>query len=189
MIDDHLFRGQRVRLAMDDSQALAEAHARWSHDTLYWRLQASDPSRPFSKRLTREWFEKRLLQAQPDAVIFSIHTLEDDRLIGEVELDGIDWLNGDAYVGIGIGESDFWGKGYGTEAMQLVLRYAFQELNLHRLTLNVFEYNPRAIRSYEKAGFVYEGRVRKFLRRDGQEWDMVHMGILRQEWLAREAGA
>jgi RimJ/RimL family protein N-acetyltransferase len=66
--------------------------------------------------------------------------------------------------------------------MRLVLRFAFGELNLNRLTLDVFEYNPRAIRSYESAGFKHEGRGRGWLKRDGRRWDMVYMGILRSEW-------
>ena len=61
----------------------------------------------------------------------------------------------------------------------------FNELNLHRVSLDVFEYNPRAIRSYEKVGFVFEGRTRKFLNREGQRWDMIFMGILRSEWEAQ----
>jgi RimJ/RimL family protein N-acetyltransferase len=66
--------------------------------------------------------------------------------------------------------------------MQVVLRYAFKELNLYRLNLDVFAYNPRAIRSYEKAGFKIEGREPKAVLRDGQRYDMVLMGILREEW-------
>jgi RimJ/RimL family protein N-acetyltransferase len=68
--------------------------------------------------------------------------------------------------------------------MKIVLRYAFAELNLHRVSLGVFEYNPRAIRSYEKAGFQHEGRARKHLNHEGQRWDIFFMGILREEWLA-----
>lgn len=92
------------------------------------------------------------------------------------------WSNGDAYVGIGLGEQDCWGKGYGTDAMRLILKYAFTELNLFRVSLNVFEYNPRAIRSYEKAGFKHEGRIREFLHKDGKYYDLIYMGILRSEW-------
>ena len=66
--------------------------------------------------------------------------------------------------------------------MNVILRFAFDELNLHRVSLNVFEYNQRAIRSYEKVGFVVEGREREFLRRTGQCWDMIFMCILREEW-------
>ena len=63
-----------------------------------------------------------------------------------------------------------------------MLRFAFNELNLWRVTLGVYAYNPRAIRSYEKAGFRREGLVRGDCRRDGQRWDSVFMGILREEW-------
>jgi len=78
-----------------------------------------------------------------------------------------------------------WGKGYGTDAMRVLLRFAFTEINLHRVSLTVFGYNPRAIRSYEKAGFVVEGRARQRLRRDGQWWEVVYMGILKDEWKER----
>jgi RimJ/RimL family protein N-acetyltransferase len=67
--------------------------------------------------------------------------------------------------------------------MRLALGFAFMELNLHRVSLNVFEYNPRAVRSYEKAGFHVEGRQRQALLRNGKRWDAIEMGILREEWL------
>ncbi len=66
--------------------------------------------------------------------------------------------------------------------MRALLRFAFTEVNLHRVSLAVFGYNPRALRSYEKVGFTVEGRVRQYLHRDGQWWDMVFMGILKDEW-------
>jgi RimJ/RimL family protein N-acetyltransferase len=97
----------------------------------------------------------------------------------------VHWNHGDSFVGISIGEREFWDKGYGTDAMRVLLRYAFSELNLHRVSLTVFEYNPRAIRSYETAGYKVEGRERKFLKRGGKRWDMLYMGILRQEWQAQ----
>ncbi len=85
-------------------------------------------------------------------------------------------------MGISIGEKEYWGKGYGTDAMRVVLRYAFTELNLHRVSLTVFEYNPRAIRSYEKAGFTLEGREREAVFRSGKRTDMIYMGVLREDW-------
>ena len=97
---------------------------------------------------------------------------------------GIEWHAGVAFVGIGIGETDYRGKGYGTDAMRLILRYAFEALHLRRVSLDVFEYNQRAYRSYIKAGFVEEGRARQYLHRDGRRWDLIYMGILREEWLA-----
>jgi RimJ/RimL family protein N-acetyltransferase len=111
-----------------------------------------------------------------------IRTNDGNRLIGFVGLFEIQWHHGDCWVGIGIGEKEDWGRGYGTEAMCLILRFAFEELNLHRVTLGVFGYNPRAIRSYEKAGYQLEGTERQVLHRDGQRADMYIMGILREEW-------
>jgi hypothetical protein len=73
----------------------------------------------------------------------------------------------------------------GTDAMRVMLRYVFNELNLRRVSLIVFEYNLRAIRSYEKVGFVHEGRVRRVMQRDGRRWDFLYMGILREEWLVK----
>ena len=89
-------------------------------------------------------------------------------------------------MGIGLGEREYWGKGYGTDAMKIILRYAFTELNLRRVTLDVFEYNQRGVRSYEKAGFVVEGRERGLILREGRRWDVIYMGILREDWIKLE---
>jgi RimJ/RimL family protein N-acetyltransferase len=80
---------------------------------------------------------------------------------------------------MGIGDRGAWGKGYGTEALRLALQYAFDELNLHRLTLTVIDYNERAIALYEKAGFRREGVFREFGQRDGKRYDMYLYGLLR----------
>ena len=82
--------------------------------------------------------------------MFAIRRLADQQLIGEIDLDGVLWTHGECFVGIGLGDREFWGKGYGTDAMRVILKYAFFELNLNRVSLTVFEYNPRARRSYEK---------------------------------------
>ena len=85
-------------------------------------------------------------------------------------------------VSIAIGEAKCRGKGYGYEVMQLVLRFAFDELNLHRIQLTVFSYNERAIALYEKLGFHREGVYREHLQRDGRRYDMYLYGLLRSEW-------
>jgi RimJ/RimL family protein N-acetyltransferase len=185
-MDNRLFHGQLVRLAAADSEADAEVMASWSRDSEYLRLLDSDPAMPESAKRRKasiiEWMEHE----RPNSFGFMIRTLADDRLIGFVGLGGIDWPNGDGFVGIGIGKREDWGKGYGTDAMRAILRFAFAELNLHRVSLSVYAYNPRAIRSYEKAGFIVEGRLRQTVYRDGQRSDEVCMGILRQEWERRE---
>jgi RimJ/RimL family protein N-acetyltransferase len=181
-MNNDLFQGELVRLAMDEPEVLAEAFARWERDSEYWRLLASDPSRPASVKATRDWLEKELFKDPLEFRMFAIRRLEDERLIGEIGLEGDKLPHAEAFVGIGLGEREFWGKGYGSDAMRIILRYAFTELNLHRVSLDVFEYNPRAVRSYQKVGFVEEGRLRRFLHRDGRRWDLIFMGILREEW-------
>jgi len=182
-MDAALFSGELVRLVAPDVEFAAEAFYRWVQDSEYQRLLDNDPARMVSVKKFKEWMEKDFVEKEPtDFCLFMIRMLAEDRLIGFVGLDGIRWNHGDSYVGIGLGEREYWGKGYGTDAMRLALRYAFDELNLHRVSLSVFEYNPRAIRSYEKAGFVVEGRARQFLNRDGRRWDLIYMGILREEW-------
>ncbi len=94
-----------------------------------------------------------------------------------------------AWLAIGIGERENWGKGIGGEAMTLALDFTFRELNLHRVQLTVFEYNERAIALYERLGFVREGVCREFMQRDGRRYDMYLYGLLRREWEAqRNAG-
>jgi RimJ/RimL family protein N-acetyltransferase len=181
-MDRPLLRGERVRLTAVNPETDAEASARWTRDTEYWRLNTTDPASPWTARSVKEFMERGQQEERDDDYSFSIRLLEDDRLIGWIGLDGVDWPNGDAWVGIGIGERDCWGKGYGTDAMRVLLRYAFMELSLHRVSLSVYEYNPRAIRSYEKAGFVHEGRLRQAIQREGRRWDLLYMGILRGEW-------
>jgi RimJ/RimL family protein N-acetyltransferase len=182
-MNNALFSGDLVRLAAVDPQTMAGALSRWERDSEYWRLLAADPARLHSAKATREWLEKEMDNEHSPFYMFSIRTLKDDSLVGQIGLDGILWNHSESFVGISLGDRQNWGKGFGTDAMRILLRFAFTELNLQRVSLTVFEYNPRAIRSYEKAGFKVEGRVRQFLNRDGQRWDMIFMGILRNEWI------
>lgn len=184
-MNTNLFYGDMVRLMELDPDDVSAVVSRHSRDSEYFRLMDSYPCSPHTKEATKKWIEKQL--KDENAIAFSIRTLADDRLIGDVGLDGLFWNHGDTFLGIGVGDREFWGKGYGSDAMKIVLRYAFTELNLRRVTLNVFEYNSRAIRSYEKLGFQHEGRVRKYLNREGRRWDLIYMGITKEEWLASVA--
>jgi RimJ/RimL family protein N-acetyltransferase len=183
MLGTDLLTGKLVRLAAMDPESAASAWVNWRANSEYARLLDMDPAIVHSVKATRAWVEKHLDDWL--AHEFHIHTLEDDRLIGSLGLDGEIKVHGDAFVGIGIGDPAYWGQGYGTDAMKIILRYAFMELNLHRVSLDVFDYNPRAIHSYEKAGFRLEGRQRQMMRREGQRWDVIYMGILRADWEKR----
>ena len=178
-----LFTGKLVRLAAIDPEEFGEDFSNWGRDSEFKRLLDSDPPRMWSAKAQKEWVEKQVESSGNNAFWFAIHAQEDGRLLGAVDLGLTSWGSRDAFVGISIGDRDFWGKGYGTEAMQLLLCYTFTELNLNRVSLNVFEYNQRAVRSYEKAGFQIEGRQRQAMIREGRRWDILYMGILRIEWM------
>jgi len=177
-----LFEGELIRLASPDPDRDAETESKWTHDVEYMRLLSADPVRPLSPALIKKKYEEAEKEKATNRYHFAIRTRADDRLAGFVRLDHIEWNNGTSQVTLGIGDPNDRGRGFGAEALKLILRYAFAELNLHRVSLDVFEYNPRAIRSYEKAGFVVEGRERQALNRDGRRWDVIYMGILREEW-------
>ena len=177
-----LFRGSLVRLAAEEPETLAKAFVRWTLDSEYFRMLDSEPQLMWSEKKYNEWLEKDLEKDPSQNLSFGIRTLADDRLIGFMALFDESWQHGDALVSIAIGEREYWSKGYGTDAMQVMLAYVFNELNYRRLSLIVFEHNPRGMRSYQKSGFVLEGRMRGVMARDGRRWDWLFMGILRAEW-------
>lgn len=182
-----LLSGEKVYLTALEPEKVAELFNRWAGDTEYWRLANSEPVIQFSVAGIKTWLEEHLYDK--DNFFFIIQTQKENRSIGDVGLYGIDWIHRNAYLGISIGEREEWGKGYGTDAVKVILELAFSELNLHRVSLTVFGYNQRAIRSYEKAGFRMEGRQRGFLKREGQRWDLLFMGILRSEWEMAQTSA
>lgn len=186
-MENNLFRGEKVDLTMADPDILAGLLSRWYRNSAYSRLADFGPS-PFSSvKATKESLEKELLEEPLKFTYFLIRSLEDQRVVGEIGLNEFKYAHRGTFVGISIGDPKDWGKGYGTDAMRILLRYAFIELNLHQVTLLVFEYNPRAIRSYEKAGFRVRGRMRKVVNRDGRRWDAIAMSIIRQEWNAQNS--
>ena len=185
---EDLFRGKLVRLAADDPETASKAFSRWGRNLEYQRMLDTEPPQLWSAKKIKEWIEKDLDKEMPAEYFFTIHVLDPDRLIGFVGLRDVRWNQRDAWVGIGIGEADYWNNGYGTDAMRLTLQYAFMELSLERVSLSVFTFNQRAIRSYEKAGFRPEGVKRQVIHRDGMIEDVLYMGILRQEWMALNRG-
>lgn len=180
-----IYRGTLVRLSADSPETLAKAFARWDRDTEQHRLADSDPAMLWSEKKIKEFQEKRA-ESNSKSFRFSIHTLEDDKLIGGVGLWISSWTHADAWLGISVGDREYWGRGYGTDAVRLAVHYGFAELGLRRISLGLHAYNERALKSYEKVGFKLEGRMRKDGMRDGVRYDSLWMGILREEWLAVE---
>ena len=157
------------------------AFTRWYADPEVARLTRyqDGPMRPDE---VRRFFEARV--AGTGSLALAIHLRGTDRLIGTCAFSQLDGDNGSALFHITIGEPDCWGLGYGTEATALMLEHAFGTLGLHRVGLAVFAFNERAIRAYEKVGFVHEGRAREAIWRGGRFSDEIQMSILEHEWRA-----
>ncbi len=139
------------------------------------------PGVPFPLRLEDEekWYEQQ--EAGKDTYNFAIERKEDTAYIGGCGINEVDWKNRCVTVGIFIA-SQCWDKGYGTDAMKVLLRFVFEQMNIHRIELRTYSFNPRAIRSYEKCGFRKEAVLRQRIFRDSKYYDEVVMGILQDEW-------
>ncbi|WP_108670950.1 GNAT family N-acetyltransferase [Peribacillus acanthi] len=175
IFNPNLFHGKRIRLTGSRHED-TEVMNRWQEDSEY--LRNVDTEYAYPKPLDVNSEEK----PYSNEVSFRIRTIENDHLIGFVTIHSIEWNNRTGTLAIGIGESVNRNKGYGTEVIQLILRYAFHELNLDRVGLEVIEYNNSGIRAYEKVGFIQEGRKRSVVYRDGKRFDVIVMGVLRSDW-------
>ena len=139
------------------------------------------PGIPFPILLEEEykWFESQT--AFGDTYNFAIETLRTAEYIGGCGVNSVDWKNSYAVVGIFLRKSH-WSKGYGTDAMSILLRFIFEEMNLNKVALETYSFNERAVASYRKAGFKIEGVLREQIFREGRYYDKLLMGILRSEW-------
>lgn len=135
---------------------------------------------PFNNIREREWVDN--LYKDNSNIILGIVVKESNKHIGNIGLHKISTINRHAELGIFIGDKDSWSKGYGTEAIKLIVDYGFNQLNLHRIYLEVLDFNKRAERSYEKAGFNKEGTNREHIFKNGKYCDLHIMSILRTEW-------
>jgi RimJ/RimL family protein N-acetyltransferase len=113
---------------------------------------------------------------------YSIIDSETNKLIGNCGFMDIDYVNQTAELGIFIGDKQFWNKGYGTEALSLLIDYGFKALNFYNIMLRVYEYNKNAIRCYEKIGFKQIGKRRKALNRNLEKHDIIFMDLLQGDF-------
>jgi RimJ/RimL family protein N-acetyltransferase len=179
-----LFEGKLIRLAAPDPERDAEIESQWTHNAEFMRAMYAEPMRPLSPNVIKKKYAEAEKERQP-SIRFSVRLCADDRLIGFVRFIHIDWSIGGARLLLGIVDEKDRGKGYGTEAMQLALNYAFLEMNLYRLSASVLENNDHALAFLRKHDFVDEVRRRQAIYRDGTYWDVVMLGLLRDEWSAK----
>ncbi len=143
------------------------------------------PTEPLNPGLSIEgaekWFEEMQAGQGKQHVYLGVFT-HDGKLLGDIQLAHIDWRQRTAKIGLGIARQVVRGQGYGKDATVTLLRYAFQHLDLHRVSAETANHNLAAQRILEKCGFVREGQEREAIFCDGRRWDRIMYGLLRPEF-------
>ena len=171
--------GKLVRLRPIELDDL-ERDVTWINDPEVTRFIAA--RYPISRASEERWLREHPPNDFSQGVALAIETKDGGLHIGNIGLHQAQPEDRKASLGIMIGDKSFWSNGYGTDAICTLLRFGFDEMNLHRVSLHVFDFNERAQACYRKCGFVEEGRLRQHSYRQGRYWDTVVMAILRSEF-------
>jgi RimJ/RimL family protein N-acetyltransferase len=179
-----LFEDQHICLGAIDHEKDPQVESRWTQDPAYTRALLHGLARPQSPARVKKKYEaiEKAVEEEKNTFYFAIRSKSDDRLLGFVRLHWIEWSHGTGVLELAIGDPAERRQGYASEAMRLILRYAFDELNLYRLTAYVAEDNQPALGLLKKFGFREEVRRRKAIQHDGYICDLLHFGLLREEW-------
>ena len=179
-----LFEAHDIRLGPIDHEKDPAVESKWTQDSEFMRLMELKPVRPQAPEMVKKGYEalEKEIEEAKNLFYFTIRAREDDRLLGKAVLEWIDWSNGNGYLRLGIGSGQDRGHGLGAQALGLLLRFAFAELSLFRVTIVMPEYCQAAIALVRKFGFVEEVRRRKAILRDGRAWDLLVFGLLHSEW-------
>lgn len=174
-----MIRGDKVILRAVEPSDVASLWE-WTQDEETMRYR-NFPAPPSPLIEAEKEYEESCV-SMSDCLRLAVTTL-DGELIGETALRNIDYRSGNADFTIAIGNKEYWGHGYGSDATRTLMAYAFDQLNLYRINLYVHAFNERAIRAYEKCGFQIEGRLREAQYMDGHRSDVLMMGLLRREFV------
>jgi len=175
-----MLKGKRIKFAPLDRKHI-DIFLKWFNDPEI--TQYLEMYKPITRDWEEEWFDA--LKHKEDMVHFSILLLDQEnpeKIIGNCAIHKINYKNRACTCGITIGEKEYQNKGYGTEAMEMLVEYGLNTLNMNRIELSVWEYNTRAYKTYQKVGFVEEGRRRQARYNDGKYYDEIIMAILREDW-------
>jgi RimJ/RimL family protein N-acetyltransferase len=180
-----MYEGRRVRLRALEMED-AEACAGWLSDLDTARRVGGGGRMPITLEGEREWIRSNA-GPRKNMNHFAIETL-DRTFIGVCSYNSVNWQSRRCMIGLFIGEASMRGKGYGTDAIEVLLRICFEELDMHKVSLDVFSYNEPAVRLYEKLGFVREAVYRQRAYAKGRRWDEYGYAMLRREYDARDGG-
>jgi len=184
-----LFESQNLRLTPLDAEKDAQAISLWTYELdIAARLREDQPARPMAAMEVKKIYERWQKEADDSnrQFLFAIrkretyHT-ENDTVIGVLRIMHVEWVHGAAYLDLVIGDHEDWQR-FAREALDLALRYAFDELSLFRVTAVIAEHNQQASDLFEQARFTLEVRQRQAVYYNRQAWDKLHFGLLRPEW-------
>jgi len=179
-----LYEGHLVCLGPIDHEKDPEVIARWTHDPLF-AVVVSEAARPLSTEAVKKMLEKveKKMEETRNLFHFTLRArAEEKRLVGVAKLHRLDFHSGTGNLALGIGDVNDRRHGFGSDALHLLLRFAFGELNLHRIGVWPTADNIPMMHMVEKAGFEEEARRREASFHNGEYWDVVHMGLLREKW-------
>ncbi len=179
-------RGERVEFTPLQMENI-HTHFRWNNDPELNRLDSEVPYEEESFGAFKSRFERMCEEPTPSHRTFEIHALDEETLIGVAYATHISLHSRHATVGITIGDRDYWGRGYGRASFEVLLSYCFDQLDLHRVSAETFEYHTAWQDLVEGMGFEKEGTARDYLRRDGRYWNKDLYALLETKYRARRA--
>ncbi|AVK63870.1 N-acetyltransferase [Lactobacillus sp. CBA3606] len=177
----NILAGPRIVLAVPQPEDFDEI-SDWYTAGSFGRNLDTLPARPLSGEELEQTYRNL---SRDTEFYFHIRTADDDRLLGFVTLFNIEWNNQIGQLAIAIGDPTDRGQGYGTEALNLMLNYGFNELNLYKVRLDVIATNQAAIAVYQNSGFEFEGTNKLAVKRDGQRHDLYNMGLFAADFQPR----
>ncbi len=178
--------GERVMLREYREQDL-EHIRNWVNDPESTSNLSNIFVRPHTEAMTQRFVERVMRNDDPDGFYFVIADRRDESYLGQVDITGVDWYLRMGRLGVVIPDPENRGRGYGSEAMKLIIGYAFNRINLNKIELDVYAFNSAAYELYRRLGFVEEGRRRANVYRDGRYYDAILMGVFPQEFRAATA--
>lgn len=175
-----MYEGKLVKLRSYIEEDI-EIATRFINDEEIKKLLCAGVPFPMTKWEEENWVKSR--KAGADYTYdFAIENLENGKYIGGCSVNETDLKNRNCTIGIMIGDKECWSKGYGSDALNILVKFIFEELNMEKIKLCVFSFNVRAIACYKKVGFIEEGIMRKEIYRNGKYHDEVKMAMFREDW-------
>lgn len=175
-----MYRGKKVILRAYEKEDIAEAH-RLFNNLEFQKLLNTHLILPLSYE-DEEKFILEMNNNKNNGYNFAIEAIDESKYIGGCGYFKYRPKDGTTWIGIAIADNKYWGKGYGSDALKVLINFLFNELNIRKITLGVFSYNTRAVKCYHNLGFKEEGCLKKNLYRDGKYHDELIMSLFKNKY-------